>query len=122
MKGGLWTKFALALGGSRIVSKKWTDQCEDCSLKKKTRRERLKSALYLRLKKRSFKPVEGGPFELFENPVCCKISNKLKGGSFEDKKISIFFDFRNKTKNENFEQSHSAKIHKRGDPLGFLAL
>ena len=25
----------LALGGFRIVSKKWTDQCEDCSLKKK---------------------------------------------------------------------------------------
>ena len=23
-----------ALGGFRIVSKKWTDQCEDCSLKK----------------------------------------------------------------------------------------
>ena len=39
-KGGtLCTKFALAgldaLGGFRIVSKKWTDQCEDCSLKKK---------------------------------------------------------------------------------------
>ena len=26
----------LALGGFRIVSKKWTDQCEDCSLKNKT--------------------------------------------------------------------------------------
>ena len=39
-KGGtLCTKFALAglgaLGGFRIVSKKRTDQCEDCSLKKK---------------------------------------------------------------------------------------
>ena len=39
--GNLWTKFALAavsalgVGGFRIVSKKWTDQCEDCSLKKK---------------------------------------------------------------------------------------
>ena len=39
--GTLCTKFALApfaglgaLGGFRIVSKKWTDQCEDCSLKK----------------------------------------------------------------------------------------
>ena len=54
-RGTLCTKFALAglgaLGGFRIVSKKWTDQCEDCSLKK-TRRERLKSALYLRLKMR----------------------------------------------------------------------
>ena len=41
MKGRtLWTKFALAglglrwFGGFKIVSKKWTDQCEDCSLKK----------------------------------------------------------------------------------------
>ena len=40
-RGNLWTKFALApdlalgVGGFRIVSKKWTDQCEDCSLKKK---------------------------------------------------------------------------------------
>ena len=54
-RGTLCTKFALAglgaLGGFRIVSKKWTDQCEDCSLKK-TRRERLKWAPYLRLKKR----------------------------------------------------------------------
>ena len=33
-RGTLWTKFALALDGFRIVSKKWTDQCEDCSLKK----------------------------------------------------------------------------------------
>ena len=35
MKAGtLWTKSPLASGGFRIVSKKWTDQCEDCSLKK----------------------------------------------------------------------------------------
>ena len=41
MKGGtLWTPFPLAglglrcSGGFRIVSKKWTDQCEDCSLTK----------------------------------------------------------------------------------------
>ena len=37
-RGALCTKFALAglgaLSGFRIVSKKWTDQCEDCSLKK----------------------------------------------------------------------------------------
>ena len=25
----------LALGGFRIISKKWTDQCEDCSTEKK---------------------------------------------------------------------------------------
>ena len=34
-KGTLWTNFALAFGGFRIVSKKWTNQCEDCSLTKK---------------------------------------------------------------------------------------
>ena len=31
----LWPWRDLALDGFRIVSKKWTDQCEDCSLKKK---------------------------------------------------------------------------------------
>ena len=42
-QGTLWTKFAslpgpdLALVGFRIVSKKWTDQCEDFSLKKQAR-------------------------------------------------------------------------------------
>ena len=43
----------LALGGFRIVSKKWTDQCEDCSLKKKvTARDRqLLIAIKLALKK-----------------------------------------------------------------------
>ena len=35
-------------------------------------------------------------------------------GPFGDKKNSKAF--------QNFEQSHSAEIHKRGDPLGFLAL
>ena len=40
-KGTFWTKSPSAelglrcSGGFRIVSKKWTDQCEDCSLKKK---------------------------------------------------------------------------------------
>ena len=91
--------------------------------KRETRRERLKSALYLRLKKRKvFKSVKGGPFGLFENPVCCTISNKLKGDPLKTKTFSIFFNFRKKAKNENFEQSHSAEIHKRGDPLGFLPL
>ena len=45
IKKRMWRPFALSLhwpdltlGGFRIVSKKWTDQCEDCSLKKnKTR-------------------------------------------------------------------------------------
>ena len=40
-----------------------------------TRRERLKSTLYLRLKKRKvFETVKGGPYGLFEKTVCCKIS------------------------------------------------
>ena len=58
MKGGpLCTKFALAgLGLSSFISfcKKWYIRDEVCDLtkkKRKTRRERLKSALYLRLKK-----------------------------------------------------------------------
>ena len=97
--------------------------CNEINEVEETRRERLKSALYLRLKKRKgFKPVKGGYFGLFENPVCCKISNKLKGGPFGDKKIRFFLISEKKTKNENFEQSHSAVIHKMGDPLDFLAL
>ena len=51
-----------------------------------TRRERLKSALYLRLKKRKvFKIVKGGPFGLFENPACCSISKTMKGDPLETK-------------------------------------
>ena len=63
----------------------------------KTRRERLKSALYLKLKKRKvFEIVKGGPFRLFENTVCCKISKKIEGDHLET--------FKNlKMKNENFE-------------------
>ena len=57
-------------------------------IEKKTRRERLKSALYLRLKKRkAFKIAKGGPFGLFETSVGCKISKNLKEGHFADKKI-----------------------------------
>ena len=40
----------------------------------KTRRERLKSAPYLRLKKlKLFEIVKGGPFGFFENPICCGV-------------------------------------------------
>ena len=68
-----------------------------------TRRERLKSALYLRLKKRktffleknlkfskknSFgkcrtvpKNVKGGPFFIHKRAFCSKITKKLKGGT-----------------------------------------
>ena len=70
--------------------------------RRKTRRERLKSAPYLRLKKLKF-------FEI------------VKGGPFRDiKKI-----FEKKTKNRKIRilsQSHSAEKLERGDPLGFLKL
>ena len=67
---------------------------------RKTRRERLKSALYLRLKKRKvFKIVKGGPFRLFENPVCCKISKKIEGDPLETfKKIPKIFPKKNSEK------------------------
>ena len=42
------------------------------------------------------KPVKGGPFGLFENPVCCKISNKLKGDPLETKKFEFSFNFQKK--------------------------
>ena len=53
-----------------------------------TRQERLESALYLRLKRcKVFKIVkEEVLFGFFETSVCCKISNKLKGGPFGDTK------------------------------------
>ena len=35
------------------------------------------------------------------------------------KNFRFFLNFRNKKKNENFEQSHSAEIHKRGDHWAF---
>ena len=46
----------------------------------KTTRERLKSALYLWLKKRNvFKIVEGVPFGFFDSPVFAKSRNKIEG-------------------------------------------
>ena len=53
------------------------------------------------------KPHE--PLGLFENPVCCKISKKLKGGPFGDKK---------------FEKSNNAEKIQREDPIvssGFVS-
>ena len=94
-----------------------------------TRRERLKSAPYLRLKKRktlffgkklkflkkkfSFKRsrivpknVKGGPFWIYKQTFRCKISKNSKGGPFVDiKKIS--------------KKSRTVpKKIQRGDPLG----
>ena len=58
--------------------------------KSSTRWERLKSALYPRFKMRIqfFQIVKGEPFGLFENAVCCKISEKMKEGPFGDIKNS----------------------------------
>ena len=49
----------------------------------KTRRERLKLTLHLRLKtSKDFKIVKKGPFRLSENPICCTIS-KNEGDPLE---------------------------------------
>ena len=64
-----------------------------CSRLELTRREHLKSALYIRLKKRKvFKTVKGGPFRLFRNPVCCKVLKKIRGDTLKT--------FKNLQKNE----------------------
>ena len=54
--------------------------------RKKTRRERLKSALYLRLKKRKvFKIVKGYPLEFLKLKFAAKYQNTWR--TFGDKKI-----------------------------------
>ena len=58
------------------------------------------------------KIVKGGPFRLFENQFCCKISETLKGDPLETIKI-----FEKKIKNENFEKFHNAENCKRGTVL-----
>ena len=87
----------------------WPDEIE-------TRRKCLKSALYLRLKKRKgFLKIQ----------FVAKYQNNLKGDPLEAfKKIEKFFGkiFEKKTKNRFLKQSHSAKKLERGDPLGFLKL
>ena len=64
-------------------------------------------------KRAVFKPVKVGIFGFFENPVCCKISNKLKEGPFADKKNSNFLIFEKKTKNENLNSLIVPKYIKR---------
>ena len=44
------------------------------------------------------------------------------GTLWRQKNFNFFLIFEKKAKNENFEQFHSAEIHKKGDPMGFLAL
>ena len=59
--------------------------------KRVARRERLKSALYLRLKERKVcKAVKRGPYGLFANPACCKISKKMQGDPLETLFLKIF--------------------------------
>ena len=89
------------------------DKDEIWLFKALTRRERLKSALYLRLKKRKvFKIVKGGTLSTFRKSSSLQNIKKLKGGPLKTfKKIENFL-----------KQSHSAGKVKRGDPLGFLKL
>ena len=57
-----------------------------------------KSAFFLKF-------VKGGPFRLFENPVCCKISKMLRGTLLGHlKNITIFWKNFRKTKIEIFEK------------------
>ena len=84
------------------------DNLLEVEIPKETRRERLKSALYLRLKKRktfffgkkkfeiferkiSFgkcrtvpKNVKGGPFLIYKHAFCSKKTKNSKGGPFGD--------------------------------------
>ena len=82
-----------------------------------TRRESLKSALYLRLKKRNvFRIKKGRPFGLHGNPVCCKILKTLKGTLW--RLLNIFS--KKKTKNENFETVSVCQKTKIGRPFGIF--
>ena len=94
-RGSLCTKFTLAgLGLSSFSSfcKKWYIHDEVCGLTKKKQDGNVQSrAISDSQKSAVFKPVKAGPFGCFENPVCCKISNKLNGGPFGDQKTSEFF-------------------------------
>ena len=59
--------------------------------------------------------LKGGPFGLFETPAGCKKFLKNEGGTlWRHEKISEKFFY------EIFEQCHSAKKCKRGDPLRFF--
>ena len=92
--------------------------------KRKTRREHLKSALYLRLKRRKvFKIVKGWTLQTFSNLVCCKISEKLKGGHFGDINFETVSQCRNTTKGRPFGFFEIAvcrkiSINLKGGPFG----
>ena len=50
-----------------------------------------------------------GPFGIFKHPICCKISKKLKGEPFGEKKILE-------------KKVSQCRKTERGDPLGFFNL
>ena len=50
--------------------------------------------------------LKGGPFGIFEHPICCKISKKLKGGPFEENIV--------------LEKSLTMPKNWKGDPLGIF--
>ena len=106
---GFFKSHSVAKPLENIFFRKKVSRC-----RRKRKRGPFSLAQYCML--RVFKIVKGKnciPFGLFENPVCCKISKKMKG-PFGDIKI-----FR---KLKILKQSHSAEILERGDPLGFLKL
>ena len=72
---------------NRVCTKKWYINDEVCGLtkkKRKTRRERLKSALYLMFKKRKihFFLKKNEFFELFSSRKCHIVPENVKGGPF----------------------------------------
>ena len=67
-------------GKKRLPDKNW-------QFDYKTRRERLKSALYLRLNRRKVKIVKGGPFRLFQIQFVAKYQKKFKGDPLATKKF-----------------------------------
>ena len=42
-----------------------------------------------RIKVSQFRKTKGAPFGVFKHPICCKISKKLRGGPFGEKKSQI---------------------------------
>ena len=69
-----------------------------------------KSAIFLNL-------LKGGPFRLFENPVCCKISKKLRGDPLETfKKYKNFFGNifeKKRTRRERLKSALYLRLKKR---------
>ena len=74
----------------------------------------IKSALYLRLKKRKVFKIVKGALRAFRNSSLLKKYEKNEGGHF-----GAVQNIRQKTKIENFEQFHSAEKCKRGTILMF---